>query len=272
MIQHWTRWSTPKHFQSLNLKNTWSSCQRHTPSPSQEPCLQALVHLWSFGFIKIMLLNHAIWGKLLLWTSVQSLSHVQLFVTARTAARQSSLSITNSQSLLKLMSFESVMPSNHLIFCRPLLLLPSIFPSIRLFSHESALRMRWPKYWSFSFSISPSNEHPGLVSFRVVSPGCSSTLKIPKWGGYRIILESRWKEKRILFHLSYQGFPGGSVVKNLPANAGEVGPITDVGRSHMPRSNSAPVLRLLSLCSRAGEPQLLSPCPRAHASQDKPLQ
>ena len=90
---------------------------------------------------------------------------VRLFVTPWTAARQASLSITNSQSLLKLMSIESVMPSNHLILCHPLLLLPSIFPSIRVFSNESALRIRWPKYWSFSFNISPSDEHPGLISF-----------------------------------------------------------------------------------------------------------
>ena len=94
------------------------------------------------------------------------LSHVQLFVTPWTTARQASLSITNSRSLPKLMSFESVMPSNHLILCCPLLLLPSNFPSIRVFSNESALLMRWPKYWSFSFNISPSNEHPGLISFR----------------------------------------------------------------------------------------------------------
>ena len=89
---------------------------------------------------------------------VQSLSRVQLFVTPWTAACQASLSITNSRSLFKLMSIESVMPSNHLILCRPLLLLPSIFPSIRVFSNESVLHIRWPKYWSFSFSISPSNE------------------------------------------------------------------------------------------------------------------
>ena len=100
-------------------------------------------------------------------SSVQSLSHVRLFATPWTAAHQASLSITNSQSLLKLMSNESVMPSNHLILCCPLLLLPSIFPSIRVFSNESALRIRWPKYWSFSFSISPSNQHPGLISFRM---------------------------------------------------------------------------------------------------------
>ena len=93
-------------------------------------------------------------------------SRVQLFVTPWTAAHQASLSITNSQSLLKLMSIESVMPSSHFIFCHPLLL-PSIFPSIRVFSSESALRTRWPKYWSFSFKISPSNEHLGLISFRM---------------------------------------------------------------------------------------------------------
>ena len=88
-------------------------------------------------------------------------------MTPWTVACQASLSITNSGSLLKLMSIESVMPSNHLILCRPLLLLPSIFPSIRVFSNESVLCIRWPKYWSFSFSISPSNEHPGLISFRI---------------------------------------------------------------------------------------------------------
>ena len=92
-------------------------------------------------------------------SSAQSLSRVRLFVTPWTAARQASLSITNPQSLLKLMSTELVMPSNHLILCRPLLLLPSIFPSIRVFSNKSALHIRWPKYWSFSISISPSNEH-----------------------------------------------------------------------------------------------------------------
>ena len=99
--------------------------------------------------------------------SVQSLSHVQLFATPWTAVHQASLSITNSQSLLKLMSIASVMPSNHLILCHPLLLLPSIFPTIRVFSNESVLRIRWPKYWSFSVSISPSNEHPGLISSRM---------------------------------------------------------------------------------------------------------
>ena len=99
-------------------------------------------------------------------SSVQSLSRVRLFVTPWTAARQASLSIINSWSLFKLMSIESVIPSNHLIFCRPLLLPPSIFPSIRFFSSESDLCIRWPKYWSFSFNISPSNEHLELISFR----------------------------------------------------------------------------------------------------------
>ena len=101
------------------------------------------------------------------FSSVQSLSRVQLFATPWTAACQASLSITNSQSSPKPMSTESVMPSNHLILWRPLLLLPSILPSIRVFSNESALRIRWPKYWSSSFNISPSNEHSGLISFRM---------------------------------------------------------------------------------------------------------
>ena len=99
--------------------------------------------------------------------AVQSLSHVRLFATPWTAAHQASLSFTLSPSLLKLMSIESGMPSNHLIFYYPLLLLPSIFPSIRIFSSELALRIRWPKYWSFSFSISPSSEYSGLISFRI---------------------------------------------------------------------------------------------------------
>ena len=98
---------------------------------------------------------------------VQLLSHVQLFATPWTAACQSSLSFTISQSLLKLMSIESVMPSNHFIFCCPLLFLPSIFPSTMVFSSELTLPIRWPKYWSFSFSVSPSNEYSGLISFRI---------------------------------------------------------------------------------------------------------
>ena len=98
---------------------------------------------------------------------IQSLSHVQLFATSWTVALQASLSFTISHSLLKLMSSELVIPSNHLILCHSLLFLPSIFPSIRVFSNESALCIKWPKYWSFSFSISPSNDYSGLISFRI---------------------------------------------------------------------------------------------------------
>ena len=114
------------------------------------------------------------WGCYSLWIClkfclivVQLLSRVQLFVTPWTAARQASLSITNSRSLVKLMSIVSAMPSNHLILCHPLLLLPSIFPSVRVLSNESALCIRWPKYWHFSFSISPSHDYLGLISFRM---------------------------------------------------------------------------------------------------------
>ena len=107
----------------------------------------------------------------MLFSSVQSLSRVRLFATPWTATCQFSLSVTNFRSLLKHMSIESVMPSNHLIRCHPLLLLPSILPSIRVFSNESALRIRWPKYWSFSFNISPSNEHSGLISIRMKRSG-----------------------------------------------------------------------------------------------------
>ena len=118
------------------------------------------------------------------FSSVHSLSRVWLFATPWIAARQASLSITNSQSSLKLTSIESVMSTNHLILCHPLLLLPSIFPGIRIFSNESALLMRWPKYWSFNFSISPSNEYLGLISFRIawfvllVSKGLSRVFSI----------------------------------------------------------------------------------------------
>ena len=141
------------------------------PKPSEEhdhwrTCLCSLIicknfegsFAWENAFHKV---------KYLCISSVQSVSRVQLFVTPWTAARQASLSITNSWSLLKLMSIASLMPSNHLILCRPLFLLPSIFPSIRVFSNESALCHWWVKYWSFSFSISPSNEYSGLISFRM---------------------------------------------------------------------------------------------------------
>ena len=117
---------------------------------------------------------------LLIFSSVQLLSHVWLFATPWTAVRQASLSITNSQSLLKFMSIDSVMPSNHLILCHPLLHPPSIFPSIRVFANESVLRIQWPKYWSFSFNISPSNQYSGLISFRMDwldLPAVQGTLK-----------------------------------------------------------------------------------------------
>ena len=120
---------------------------------------------------------------------VQSLSQAQLFVTPWTIARQTSLSFTISWSLLKLMSIESVMPSNHFVLCRPLLLLPLIFPSIRVFSNELALHIRWPKYWRFSFNISPSNEYSGLISFRM------------DWFGLHAV---QWTLKSLLQHHSYK--------------------------------------------------------------------
>ena len=122
----------------------------------------SLVPGWALQ--KQMLSQRLEWS---MFSSVQSLSHVRLFATPWIAARQASLSITNSRSSLRLTSIESMMPSSHLILCRPLLLLPPIPPSIRVFSNESTLHMRWPKYWSFGFSISPSQEIPGLISFRM---------------------------------------------------------------------------------------------------------
>ena len=134
----------------------------------QVPCwvLNVLMNSHSVPLRELILLQFCRQGS---WSfsSVQSLSRVRLFATPWTAARQASLSITNSRSSLRLMSIESVMPSSHLILCRPLLLLPPIPPSIRVFSNESTLHMRWPKYWSLSFSINPSNEYPGLISFRM---------------------------------------------------------------------------------------------------------
>ena len=129
------------------------------------------------------------------FSSVQSLSHVWLFVTPWTAAHQASLSISNSQSLLNVVSIESVMPSNHLILCHPLLLPPSIFPSIRVFSSESVLHIRWPKYWSFSFSISPSNEYSGLISFRM---DCLDLLVVQ--GTLKSLLQHHSSKASILQH------------------------------------------------------------------------
>ena len=122
-------------------------------------------HCWVFQIFWHIDINPLIWN--VSFSSVQPLSCIQLFATLWITAHQASLFITNSQSLLKPMSIESVMPSNHLIFCRPLLLLPPIPPRIRVLSNESTLCMRWPKYWSFSFSINPSNEYSGLISFRI---------------------------------------------------------------------------------------------------------
>ena len=125
------------------------------------------------------------------FSTVQLLSRVQLFATPWTATHQASLSITNSRSLLKLMSIKLVMPSNHLILCRPLLLLPSIFPSIRVFSNESILHIRWPKYWSFSFSISPSDEYSGLIIFRPCLTFYNPTDCSPSGSSVHGILQAR---------------------------------------------------------------------------------
>ena len=128
----------------------------------------ACVEAWREQSIFLSLVSNLVYlggGISVQFSSFQSLSRVRLFVTPWTVACQASLSTTNSHSLLKLMSIKSVMPSNHLILCRPLVLLPLIFPSIRVFSNESVLHIRWPKYWSFSFSISSSNEYSGLISF-----------------------------------------------------------------------------------------------------------
>ena len=133
------------------------------------------------------------WDMGLQFSSVQSLSHVWLFVTLWTAACQASLSFTSSWSLLKLMSIQSVMSSSHLIFCRPLLLLPSNFPSISVFPNESALRIKWPKYWTFSCNINPSNKHPGLISFRM---DCLDLLVVP--GTLKSLLQHQSSKASIL--------------------------------------------------------------------------
>ena len=139
----------------------------HYGSPSFKRREKRNASIWQIFYVGCVSITVNTLFVGLTFRSVQSLSRVQIFATPRTAARQASLTITNSWSLLKPMSIESVMPSNHLILCRPLLLLPSIFPSIRVLSNELALLIRWPKYWSFSFSISPSNEYSGLISFRM---------------------------------------------------------------------------------------------------------
>ena len=130
-------------------------------------------------------------------SSVQSLSHVLLFVTPGTAEQEASLSINNSRSLLKLISIKLMMPSNHLILCRPLLLLPSVFPSIRIFSNVSVLRIRWPKYWSFRFNISPSNEYSGLISFRI------DWFDLVVQGTLKSLLQHHSSKALILPHLAF---------------------------------------------------------------------
>ena len=145
----------------------------------QSECMSKQAGSYSFQYINFLFIQQLLfinscnnvfqaspWVRNSQFSSVQPLSYVQLFVTPWTAAHQASLFITNSWGLLKLMSIASAMPSNHLIFCCPLLLLPSLFPRIRVFSNESVLHIRWPKYWSFSFSISPSNEYWKQISFR----------------------------------------------------------------------------------------------------------
>ena len=138
------------------------------PGSSVHGVFQARVLEWgAIAFSERYSINNTYYILKIQFSSVQSLSRVRLFATPSIAARQASLSITNSRSLLKLMPIELVMSSSHLILCHPLLLLPPIPPSIRVFSNKSTLRMRWPKYWRSSFTISPSNEHPGLISFRM---------------------------------------------------------------------------------------------------------
>ena len=145
--------------------------------------------------------NPGVWHWGVSFSSVQSLSHTQLFATPWTATRQVSFSITNSQSLLKLMSIELVMPSNHLIFCPPLLLLLSILTSIRVFSKDSVIHIRWPKYWSFSFSISPSNAYSGLISFR------TDWLDLLQVKGFTRVFSNTTVQKHQFFALNFLSSP-----------------------------------------------------------------
>ena len=164
-------WDQPLGWEDQGSILAWRIPWIEEPGGLQSMGLQRVEHDWitkTFKIISILIMYSCIlYVPIMYLHSVQLLSRVRLFATPWIAAHQSSLSITNSRSLLKLMPIELVMPSSHLILCRPLLLLPPIPPSIRIFSNESTVCMRWPKYWSFSFSISPSNEHPGLISFRM---------------------------------------------------------------------------------------------------------
>ena len=172
---NWSLWNSDldvkKH--KVNYKEVHNLIYKEVHNLKGTAVTHICNELWRFGlffktiFLFLFVFTHYYYIVFSQFSSVQSLSCVRLFATPWTAARQASLSITNSWSLPKLMSIELVMPSNHSILCRPLLLLPSIFLSIGVFSNESALRIRWPNYWSFSFNISPSNEHPGLISFRM---------------------------------------------------------------------------------------------------------
>ena len=168
-------------------RNGRASGQRSLPLWCHEA---SILTPWRLGLFML--------GLLVQFSSVQLLSRVWLFATLWTTAHQASLSITNSWSLPKLMSIKSVMPFNHLILCHPLLLLPSIFPSLRVFLSESALHIRWPKYWSFSFNISPSSEHSGLISFRM---DCLGLLAVQ--GTCKSLLQHHSSKASILWHSTF---------------------------------------------------------------------
>ena len=180
-------WKPEDEFRSSARKNT-----------CMHPCMHPHTVRWEPYVTPCPAFSRSFPPSSVQFGSVQSFSHVQLFANPRTTARQASLSITSSWSLLKLMSIESVMPSNHLILCHPHLLLPSIFPSIRVFSNESALCIRWPKYWSFSFSISPSNEYSGLISFRM---GCLDNLAAQRT--FKSLVQHHSSKPSILWHSAF---------------------------------------------------------------------
>ena len=199
----------PTSYSIEQMQPTSLSGDQHLCFPNSCYCEQCTNEYCSCMFILLSIflninLRNGIWGSKYIsvqFSSVQSLSHVQLFATPWTAAHQASPSITNCRSPPKPMSIESMMPSNHLILCHPLLLLPSIFPSIRIFSNYSALHIRWPKYWSFSLNISPSNEHQGLISFRM---DCLELLAVQgTWALGKCLLEIKYG---FLFLVSYRAW------------------------------------------------------------------